>query len=69
MHAGSIQTTQHKGFSPFLLLYGRPVRGLGMILKELWTNEVNIPEVKTSYDPTVISGLNYIDLTSKFYIG
>ena len=37
------------GFSPFQLLYGRSVRGPGTILKELWTKEVNIPEVKTSY--------------------
>ena len=38
------------GFSPFHLLYGRSVRGPGIILKELWTKEVNIPEVKTSYE-------------------
>ena len=38
------------GFSPFQLLYGRSVRGLGTILKEIWTKEVNIPEVKTSYE-------------------
>ena len=25
-------------------------RGPGMILKELWTKEVNIPEVKSSYE-------------------
>ena len=37
------------GFSPFQLLYGRSVREPGTILKELWTKEVNIPEVKTSY--------------------
>ena len=30
-------------------MYGRLVRGPGTILKELWTKEVNIPEVKTSY--------------------
>ena len=29
---------------------GRSVRGPGMILKELWTKEVNIPEVKSSYE-------------------
>mgnify|MGYP003690368107 CR=1 FL=1 len=28
------------GFSPFELLYGRPVRGPMMILKELWTNKI-----------------------------
>ena len=38
------------GFSPFHLLYGCSVRGPGMILKELWTKEVNIPEVKSSYE-------------------
>ena len=38
------------GFSPFHLLYGRSVRGPGTILKELWTKEVNIPEVKSSYE-------------------
>ena len=38
------------GFSPFQLLYGRLVRGPGTILKELWTKEVNIAEVKTSYE-------------------
>ena len=38
------------GFSLFQLLYGRSVRGPGTILKELWTKEVNIPEVKSSYE-------------------
>ena len=38
------------GFSPFQLLYGRSVRGPGTIMKELWTKEVNIPEVKSSYE-------------------
>ena len=38
------------GFSPFQLLYGRSVTGPGTILKELWTKEVNIPDVKTSYE-------------------
>ena len=38
------------GFSPFQLLYGRSVRGPGTILKELWTEEVNNPEVQTSYE-------------------
>ena len=38
------------GFSPFQLLNGRSVRGLGTISKELWTKEVNVPEVKTSYE-------------------
>ena len=37
------------GFSPFELLYGRAVRGPMFILKELWTKEVEVPEVKNSY--------------------
>ena len=43
-------TQETTGFSPFQLLYGRSVRGPGTILKELWTKEVNIPEMKTSYE-------------------
>lgn len=35
-------------FSPFELMFGRTVRGPMMVLKELWTKEVQ-PEVKTSY--------------------
>lgn len=38
------------GFSPFELLYGRQVRGLLAILKELWTNETLEPETKTTYE-------------------
>ena len=37
------------GFSPFELLYGRAVRGPMTILKQLWTKEVEEPEVKNSY--------------------
>ena len=37
------------GFSPFELLYGRTVRGPIQILKELWTEEVDVPEVMISY--------------------
>ena len=37
------------GFSPFELLYGRAVRGPMFILKELWTKQVEEPEVKNSY--------------------
>ena len=36
------------GFAPFELLYGRTVRGPIQILKEFWTEEVDVPEVKTS---------------------
>ena len=37
------------GFSPSELLYGRAVRGPMFILKELWTKELEEPEVKNSY--------------------
>ena len=37
------------GFSPFELLYGRTVRGPMHILKELWTENADVPETKTSY--------------------
>jgi hypothetical protein len=37
------------GFSPFELLYGRSVRGPGAILKQLWTKDVEVPDVKHSY--------------------
>ena len=37
------------GFLPFELLYGRTVRGPMTILKELWTEEFDEAEVKTSY--------------------
>ena len=36
------------GFSPFELLYGRTVRGPMHILKELWTENVDVPDTKTS---------------------
>lgn len=35
-------------FSPFEFMFGRTVRGPMIVLKELWTKEVQ-PEVKTSY--------------------
>ena len=35
--------------SPFELLYERAVRGPMTILKEVWTKEVEEPEVKNSY--------------------
>ena len=37
------------GLSPFEMLYGRTVRGSMKILKELWTNEVESEEVKSTY--------------------
>ena len=38
------------GFSSFQFLYGRSVNGPGTILKELLTKEMNITDVKTSYE-------------------
>ena len=40
---------EHTGFAPFELLFGRTVRGPMMILKELWTKEVQEPEIKSTY--------------------
>ena len=37
------------GLSPFELLYGRAVRGPVQKLKELWSEEEEVPEVTTSY--------------------
>ena len=37
------------GFSPFELLHGRTVRGPMMILKQLWTEQIEDPEVKINY--------------------
>lgn len=38
------------GFAPFELLYGRTVRGPVQILKQLWTEEIEEPDVKSSYE-------------------
>ena len=48
------------GFSPFELVYGRHVRGPMTILKELWSNDIADPEVKTTYQ-------HVTDLQEKFY--
>ena len=37
------------GYTPFELIYGHNVRGPMTILRELWTKEVDDPEVKTTY--------------------
>lgn len=37
------------GFAPFELLYGRTVMGPLRILRELWTKDVNDPDVKSTY--------------------
>ena len=37
------------GFTPFEVLYGRNVRGLLTILKELWTKDKYDPDVQNSY--------------------
>ncbi|GFO27802.1 Zinc finger protein [Plakobranchus ocellatus] len=36
--------------TPFELLYGRTVRGPMHILRELWTKEIEEPDVKSSYE-------------------
>ena len=41
------------GFSPFELLYGRTVRGPMSILRELWTNEIQDEDVKTTYQHVI----------------
>ena len=38
------------GFLPFELLYGRNKRGPMAILRELWTDEVEDEEVRSTYD-------------------
>ena len=40
---------QSTGFSPFEMLYGRTVRGPMSILRELWTEEEQQEEVRTTY--------------------
>ena len=40
---------ENLGFSPFELVYGRSVRGPMTIFKELWTNEIKDPEIKSTY--------------------
>ena len=42
------------GYSPFELLYGRTVRGPMSILREMMTNEKVEPEVKTTYELSLI---------------
>jgi hypothetical protein len=41
------------GFSSFELLFGRNVRGPTTILKELWSEEIEEPELKTTYQYVV----------------
>ena len=36
-------------FSPFELVYGRQVRGPMTVLKELWTKDIDDPEVRSTY--------------------
>ncbi|GFN91294.1 hypothetical protein PoB_001780000 [Plakobranchus ocellatus] len=43
-----LQESTH--FAPFELLYGRTVRGPMHIVRELWTKEIEEPEVKSSYE-------------------
>ena len=43
-------TPQHRtGFTPFELLYGHKVRTSMTLLKRIWTDEDEDPEVKTLY--------------------
>ena len=37
------------GFSPFELIYGRSVKGPMTLLRQLWTEDIETPEVKTTY--------------------
>ena len=37
------------GFAPFELLFGRTVRGPMQILRQLWTKDNTLEEIKTSY--------------------
>ena len=41
------------GFSPFDLIYGRSVHGPMAILKELWSKDIQDPQVKTTYQYVV----------------
>ena len=41
------------GFSPFELLYGRNVRCPMAFLRELWTDEVEDKEVRSTYDDVI----------------
>ena len=52
------------GFSPFELLHGRTLRGPMQILKKLWTSEIEIPEMKTSYQ-YVLDLQNRLEATTK----
>ena len=52
------------GFSPFEELYGRTVRGPVQILKELWFEEEEVPEVTTSYQ-YVLELREWLDETMK----
>ena len=53
------------GFSPFELLYGRTVRRPMSILKELWTEEQEAEEVKTTYQ-YVVDLRNRLEETCQF---
>ena len=37
------------GFSPFELIYGWPVRGPLQVLRELWTKDIEDPQIRTTY--------------------
>ncbi|GFO23782.1 Zinc finger protein [Plakobranchus ocellatus] len=49
--ASTIKVSQESTcFAPFELLYRKPIRVPMHILRELWTKEVQVPDVKSSYD-------------------
>lgn len=52
------------GFSPFEMLYGRPVRGPVTIVKELWSREELNVEEKTTYT-YVLELRNRLEATCK----
>ena len=47
------------GFSPFELLYGRNVSGPMPILRELWTDKVEVKEFRSPYDYVIKIVSNY----------
>ncbi|GFN97176.1 Zinc finger protein [Plakobranchus ocellatus] len=51
-------------FVPFELLYGRTVRGPMHILRELWTKDIEEPEVKSNYE-YVLNLREHLDDTLK----
>jgi len=55
---------RQQDFHHLILLYGRTVRGLMQILKELWANNVEVLKTKTSYQ-YVLELQNRLEVTMK----